>query len=271
MCDQPVRHRFDHAGALEHADEHSGGEHHRHHRDDARRVSGDRFLLLLDVREVHGQRDRGGHREQHRHRQHVHHQHDQQSHGQNGVEPEQFRSQRRPLGVEPVHEPVRVVIGSRTTGTTARPRRVPVPPDAIRLRPEPAATSNGSEVRTNLPMRRRSLKPSCAAKSSTTTQTDHQRGNHRDEDVGRRNAKRRGRPRGRPAPRKDVHHAVRQAGDDREHHRAHLEFQVERQQSGRHDDERRRPVTVQRHHHGQNGRPDNQAHRDRCGRSAESI
>ena len=50
------------------------------------------------------------------------------------------------------------------------PGASPVPPEAIRLRPEPAATSNGSEVRTNLPMRRRSLKPSCTAKASTTMQ-----------------------------------------------------------------------------------------------------
>ena len=47
----------------------------------------------------------------------------------------------------------------------------PVPTEAIRLRPEPAATSSGSEVRTNVPMRRRSLIPKakCAANSSTIT------------------------------------------------------------------------------------------------------
>ena len=86
-------------------------------------------------------------------------------------------------------------------------------------------------------------------------------GHHRDEQVVRGDLQHRRGPDRRPAPGHDVQHAVRQAGHDGEHDRAHPQLQVDRQQRGHGDDERGRAVAVERHHAGQHRGPDHQPDR----------
>ena len=87
-------------GAVQHADEHAGGEHHRDDADDARRVRDDLVGLAAQLGEVDHEREGRADHEDVRQRHDIQHQQHHDRERQREVDPDQLGTQRRAVSAQ---------------------------------------------------------------------------------------------------------------------------------------------------------------------------
>ncbi|MDQ0911863.1 hypothetical protein QFZ22_007848 [Streptomyces canus] len=269
----PAGHVVDHAGALEDAGEDGGGEDHAGDVEDVVGVGGQAGLLVRDVREVHGERERSADQEQHRDRQPLHDHRGEQGEREQGVEPVELGTQGGPVRVEDL-EALRVAglvlvlgvgagagaagdlvrgggTGTRGTGTGADQDRLGLldlllDQDVVQgEHAQPLALALAEHVR----------------EDEDAQQSDGQGRDHRDEDVAGVELQRGGGAGRRAAPGQGVHHAVGHGGDTGHDDQAHLQALVQRVHRRHGDHEGGRAVAVEGDDRGEDRRTDDDPHR----------